>query len=373
MRRQLQGCIVVLLAFCLSSSAGESSKASRNGLGSASPQPQPVASLVLSESRTSAEVEAAWASVAFTSETSIAVGVCLREFFDQKCFLVLVRWEGGALQPIAQTLRFDFGVSLHPASDGRILAVQRLSPTFVYSADLSTVHDLPKELSRFFSPTGNTVAEWAPGSWKLYHLSDRLEPIREGTGSLQFVSDEVVLIQDGKLMRVETLDGTQLGSFSAPAGGYYTSGSMGSNKLYLDDCESLRIVDFDGKTLTKMRKECSAGDTIPSADGRLVLFDLTNHKSSGLKHVLERVQAITTLGMAGPEDVNQEEVRVIDTATGKACFDWHRSFPATLYSRARSAAISPSGEFVAIVAKDKLLIYRLRPECDESAVVPRDN
>ena len=369
MRKQMLGSAFAVLGFALSLSARGPHQESRTSLAPASPQPQPVASLALSESSPSGQEEAAWASVAFTSETSIAVGVCLRDFFNQKCSLVLVRWQGGALQPFAQTLRFDLGVSVYPASDGRILAVQRLSPKFVYSADLSTVHDLPKELSRFFSQTGKTVAEWAPGSWKLYHLSDRLEPIREGTGNLQFVSDEVVLIQDGKVMRVETLDGTRLGSFSAPAGGYYASGSMGNNKLYLDDCKSLRIVDFDGKTLTKMRKECSAGDTSPSADGRRVLFDFTNHKSSGLKHVLESVQTITTLGMAGPEDVNHEEVRVIDTATGKACFDWHRSFPATLYSRVRSAAMSPSGEFVAIVEKGKLSIYRLPSDCDDSVLV----
>jgi hypothetical protein len=177
-------------------------------------------------------------------------------------------------------------------------------------------------------------------------------------------------------MRVETPDGKQLGSFSVPseAEGYYAStGSVGKNKLYLDDCKSVRIVDFDGRTLLKMhpRKGCSVGDTSSSADGRLMLFDFTNRKVSWLKHVLESIQTVTTLGMAGPEDVNHEEVRVFDTVTGKACFDWHHSFLAT-YSQVRSAAISPSGEFVAIVAKDRLSIYRLPADCDESAPVPPD-
>jgi hypothetical protein len=169
-------------------------------------------------------------------------------------------------------------------------------------------------------------------------------------------------------MRVETLDGKGLGSFSAPAEGYYASGSVGNNKLYLDDCKSVRIVDFDGRTLLNLRNGCSVGDTSLSADGRRMLFDSLDHKSSGLKHILERVQTVTTLGMAGPEDVNREEVRVFDTVTGKACFDWHRGFPAT-YSRVRSAAISPSGLFVAIVAKDSLWIYRLPADCDESTPV----
>ena len=375
MRKQMLGSAFALLAFALSLSAKEPNQASRVSLASASPQPKPVASLALSESHPSGQGEAAWASVAFTSETSIAVGVCLRDFINQKCSLVLVRWEGDTLQPFAQSLRFDFGVSVHPAGEGRILAIQGRSPTVLYSADLSTVHDLPKHLSRFFSPSGKTVADWAPGSWKLYRLSESLEPLREGTGNLQSVSEEVVLIQDRKVMRVETLDGKQLGSFSLPseAEGYYASAGSLRNKLYLDDCKSVRIVDFEGRTLLKMhpRKGCSAGDTSSSADGRRMLFDFTDHKVSGLKHVLESVQTLTTLGMIGPEDVNREEVRVFDTVTGKACFDWHRGFPAT-YSRVRSAAISPSGEFVAIVAKDRLSIYRLPTDCDESAPVPPD-
>jgi len=174
-------------------------------------------------------------------------------------------------------------------------------------------------------------------------------------------------------MRVESLDGKQLGHFSVPSAAerYYAStGSLGNNKLYLDDCNSVRIVDFSGRTLLKMlpRKGCSFHDTSSSVDGRRMLFDFTNHKASGLKHVIESLQTVTTLGMMGPEDVNREEVRVFDTVTGKACFSWHRSFPAT-YSQVRSAAISPSGEFVAVVAKDTLSIYRLPADCDESAPV----
>lgn len=142
MPTQMLGSAFIVLAFALSLSAKEPHRESRISLASASPQLQPVASLVLSESPSSGQVEAALTSVAFTSESSIAVGVCLRDFINQKCSLVLVRWEGETLQPFAQTPRFDAGVSVHPASDGRILAVRGSSPTVVYSADLSTVHDL---------------------------------------------------------------------------------------------------------------------------------------------------------------------------------------------------------------------------------------
>jgi hypothetical protein len=124
----------------------------------------------------------------------------------------------------------------------------------LYSPDLSIVHELPIHLSQFLSSSGKTVAEWARGSRKLYRLTDRLEPLREGTGYVQSLSDEFVLIQDRKVMRVETLDGKRLGSFSVPSGaeGYYaSSGLLGNGKLYLDDCKTVHVVDFNGRTLLK--------------------------------------------------------------------------------------------------------------------------
>jgi hypothetical protein len=81
------------------------------------------------------------------------------------------------------------------------------------------------------------VAAVGADSWKLYRLSERLEPLREGKGDLRSISDEVVVIQDGKFMKVETLDGQQLGSFSVPdeVWGFHAA-LLGNSKLYLPDC-----------------------------------------------------------------------------------------------------------------------------------------
>lgn len=351
MRRILT--LLLATAVSLQGAEGEGKNAKKD--------PQPIASLALSESPAYTQAQLGWVSVAFTSNTSIALGVCLRTYFAEKCSVILVRWENGLLQPFAQTQEFNSGTLLHAASDGRILGIRGLSPAVQYSADLSTARELPINLSRFSSPSGKTAAEWARGSWKLYRLTDKVELLREGTGNLQSLSDESVLIQDRKVMRVETLDGQRLGSFPMPpvADGYYAStGSLGNNKLYLDDCKSVRVVDFDGKTISEIhpRKGCSMGDTASSSDGSRILFDYTNRKVNGFRHIIENVQTVTTLGMIGPEDVNHEQVSVFDTASGKACFDWERSFPLT-YSQVRSAAISPSGTFVAIVADDRLSMY----------------
>ena len=110
---------------------------------------------------------------------------------------------------------------------------------------------------------------------------------------------------------------------------------------------------------------CDQGNRT-SSDGRRLLFDVTSHRASGLIGMLERLRTITSFGMVGAEDVNHEEVRVFDTVTGGSCFDWHRSFPST-YSRVNSAAISPSGEYVAIAADDALSIYRLPAVCGDAA------
>ena len=105
-----------------------------------------------------------------------------------------------------------------------------------------------------------------------------------------------------------------------------------------------------------------------SADGSRKLFEFSERKVPRFQHLLEVLHTITTLGMSGPEDVNREAVRVIDTASRKSCFYWHRSFHMD-WSRGRFATISPSGEFVAITVKKKLFIYRLPPLCEGLAKV----
>jgi hypothetical protein len=327
------------------------------------PLPQPVATLALSSMHPSLQEESTWVSVAFSSETSIAVGLCHWDCASKECSLRLVRWGGGTLRAFAQTQQFNYGASIHPASDGQILAGW-WQPTVLYSADLSTRHELPQHLSHV-SPSGRTVSESARDSWKLYRLSDKLEPFREGTGELQSVSDEAVVIQERKVLRVESIDGKPLGSFSLPdeAWGYHAA-LLGNSKLYLDDCRrTVKVVDFEGRTQLEMHPQggCDQGKR-SSADGRRVLFDFASHKASGLVGVLEGLRTITSFGMVGAEDVNREDVRVFDTVTGASCFDWHHSFPST-YIRVSSAAISPSGEFVAIAEGDTLSIYRLPEVC----------
>jgi hypothetical protein len=99
-----------------------------------------------------------------------------------------------------------------------------------------------------------------------------------------------------------------------------------------------------------------------SVDGKRLLFDFNDRQVSGPQHALDTMRAVWTLGMIYPEEVNREAVQVVDTATLKACFDWRYTFPMT-GSRRKSAAISPSGEFVAIKVENSLMVYQLPSVC----------
>ena len=334
--------------------------------------PIPTATLDLSALLSTGSGEPTWGTVTYLSESSLAVGLCRYEV----CSLSLIRWEDGNLTMSAQTLRFKSGVSIHPASHGRLLTAPSLPPTVLYSANVSQSKELANHIARV-SPSGKTVSEWSHDSWKTYHLTDTLEPIREGTGDLQSLSDELLVIQEGKTIRTESLDGRPIGSFSLPSLAWGHAAVLGNSRLYIDDCTKARIVDFNGKVYREVHPKdlykqgsrwftdasvCAQGDR-SSSDGRRILFDFATRKVPKLQHILESIQTISTLGMTGPEDVNGEEVRVMDTGNGKLCFGWHRSF-ASMNWLVQSAAISPSGESVAIAAGGKLSIYRLPAVCD---------
>jgi hypothetical protein len=247
----------------------------------------------------------------------------------------------------------------------------------LYPADLSTWRDVSLSIS-LVSASGKTAAEASGNGWKLYRVSgSTLELTREGPGRLQSVSDENRVVQEGNIIKVETLDGKWLGSFSvAPERGCTSFAKLiGGDRLYLNDCKFERIVNYDGKTLSRLTppKGCCFWDDVWSVDGKRLLFDYRDRKVFLLRNAGEIVRMFATLGMSGEEWPNREAVRVVDTLTGKSCVDWRRSFAtANDVEYGRTAALSPSGEFLAIATKDKLSIYRLPADCDDSSTILTD-
>ena len=134
--------------------------------------------------------------------------------------------------------------------------------------------------------------------------------------------------------------------------------------LYLDDCKKIRVVDFNGKQQTELHPPNGwRAHQSWSGDGKRLLFDNFDRKISIFRNAGETALAVGTLGAGVADGDNREEVMVLDTSTGNSCFDWKRRFPMGTVALAQDAAISQSGEFVAIAADGTLRLYRLPQVC----------
>src|SRR5260370_30294957 len=127
---------------------------------------------------------------------------------------------------------------------------------------------------------------------------------------------------------------------------------MTNHRLYLNDCKSERIVDFNGSEQLKLRppKGCCDYDNKWSADGKRLLFDYRSRKVTVFRSVGEIALAVGTLGAGvGDQLDNRQEVRVVDTVTGGFFFEWRRRFlMGGELSFCRDSSISPPGGVLAI-------------------------
>jgi hypothetical protein len=335
------------------------------GHASNPPAPEPIATLDLSQLPAGTK-DASAQSIAFVSDTSIAVSLCPNDSATD-CSLSLLRRDGNTLRAYAASIsHFRQGRSIHASSEGLILITPFAgSPAVLFTPDLSVTRELPNVF--LASPSGSTGAEITKSGWKLYQIRSQKELIREGKGSFRSVSDEVVAFQDGNVMRIETLQGTPLGSFSVKAEMkcYNAVYPLGTDRLYFDDCKKIRVVDFGGREQCELHPPNGwRAHQFWSRDGKRILFDNFDRKISMFRNAGEILLAVGTLGTGvGDEQDNREEVLVLDTSSGDSCFDWKRSFPEGSVALAQDAAISPSGEFVAIAAGGILSVYHLPDVC----------
>jgi hypothetical protein len=308
------------------------------------------------------------ASVTFISDTSIAVGVC--GVYTRNCELALLDWNHGELRPIAVTQNFGPEVlNLHRAPDG-ILALGVTGSALLYSPDLSSKQLL--EPVHGISPSGQIVVHRTKGAWHLWRLGSEGGLIRSSHDKVQTFSDDFVVLGDGNVLRIESIDGEMIASFQMPPESNCDTRVriLGGRRLYLADCRQTRIADFNGKTMVRLSRVkgwwvSRMGFEPASADGNRFLSANFSRKVSFLRHAAEIVVAATTLGMGALDELdNREEIRVVDTRTGSVCFDRWRSFPMGSETPFRNvAAISPSGEFVVTVEGGRLSLYRLPALC----------
>jgi hypothetical protein len=215
-----------------------------------------------------------------------------------------------------------------------------------------------------FSPDLHT-SQWIPAA---PGVSPRGENIPEGQGRLLDHATNVAAYFDQGTVRIVGFDGKLLGSFNA---GSSSKNSipllrfLGQDRLLFQGGGRLEVCDYNGKVLRKLRKlEHGWGDRIaPSADGNRLLFDsLTRHVRLA-QSIKEKVLVLPTMGMSTDGEVpNGEMVRVVDTGSGRLCFEWKgdATFPPRIGSH---ADIDPSGRLAAIVTQESLVIYRLPEAC----------
>jgi len=271
-------------------------------------------------------------------------------------------------------MNVPWGTKIHRSEGGFILEPDHYGqPAHLYSADLSTHEEIPDP--RYVSSSGRTVAvlttRSAPpnsGVWTIYAIHPvplpTVEKVREVTGDLQAVNDHEIVIRVNDTIRTEALDGKVLGTFVVKPRSkeQATVQFAGQDRLYASTWHHDRIIDVNGKELLKLRAPSGWGFDRLSTDGTRLVYD--HYTQSFLKTLAQNTLALGTLGVgAVDEKDDREAIRVLDTTTGKACFDWKA--PRHLIDTRDHADISPDGKLVAVAAGGTLTVYRLPDSCTQ--------
>jgi hypothetical protein len=309
------------------------------------------------------------ATVAFVSDDLIAIGRHSALPGDLSGTLTTVEWRAGRLRvlnsrPVEKYRSFSSG--LFRAGHGQLISsVER--PPLLLAGDLSDVAELP---IRFVIPpvAGGAVAGDQHGfnGWDVYRLDKAAARVRQGFGELLALSDDLVVFRSNDAMSVESMKGQRLGSFAVPPRSKCPEKAflLGSEHLYVSGCGPGLIADFSGKRIRQIPEPDGWGFRFGSTqDGHRLLFDNFTRRISGLQRMGEAVEEVLTLGLGPIVQSKGEEIRVVDTNTGKTCFDLDNAEQQLGRAGEIHADISPSGQFVAVSSGEKLSIYPLPEVC----------
>jgi hypothetical protein len=305
------------------------------------------------------------AHIAFLPDSTIATTVCK----SGDCLLVLAKWDGGTLRPFGQPHEFFKQSVIYQTAQGSLVTFREWDDwhaPYLHSPDPFARTD-PPSLQKS-SQSGNTVAEQKTGGWDLYHLDPKADPrvelIRQATGNLEALSDGVAVFHDHAGIRAETLQGKVLGSFKAK--GYRGVALGNGNRLLLRDGQGFRVVDFSGVEHCKLRVPRESGPYVfvaLSDDGKRVLSDTFSRTAFAPVGWANIAYATVALASGADWAPTRERVQVMDTVSGASCFDLHRSFMEGSENGSHNAAISSSGEFLAVAGGGVLSVYRLPAVC----------
>jgi hypothetical protein len=319
-------------------------------------------------------------TLAFLTQDTLALSICR----NSRCYLESLQLGAGKPRAIGTISTDGFhGVhDLFRASDSRVIVPNGISgvgrSAVLLDSQLHEVMQIPSATgihASHISMTGGTFVNQSGNRWVAYKTDHPRRLILEGTGLVLSVSDNAVAYLDGSTVRIEGTDGTPLGSFATPAPKSLTLGSaaitpkvvptlgfLGRDRLWYESVSDVKILDFSGALIQTLDKPDGWGFRIgQSSDGGRILYDRhTRHIPPAQK--IKEEEIAKKLGDAPEEKPNGEMVLVIDTKSGKKCFEW--STQKNLLAVAQyHADIDPSGRLVAIITPTTLNIYKLPELC----------
>ena len=317
------------------------------------------------------------ATLAFLSDDTLVLQLC-HSFPASNCPLLVIQIYDGRLHILARRDASAGPALLFRAEDEGILAISQASRSSqLFSTELSPKHQFPYAPSHL-SLSGKTAAAYVPDNqWTVFRTGtslDRVKEVRRVAGELEAVSDNAVAIRDRDTIRVETLQGKLLSTFKVKAKCPTELQIVSQGRLFLQSCGPDRIVDLHGKEITRFRPPGGWGLRRGwSADGTRLLYDRYVRTVPTVQRFGEVFIAIATLGIGVvDESANGEAVRVVDTTTGKTCFEW-KDPKQLIQTGIYHADISPSGRLVALVTGGTLSVYRLPQECSAFHLINANN
>jgi len=318
-------------------------------------------------------------TLTFLTQDTLAVSICR----NARCYLESLHLGAGKPQAIGgiRTDGFHGVMDLFRAPDSRVIVGHGITgverEAIVLDSKLREVLQIPSATGirqSCISTTGETFVHQTKNRWVAYKMDHPRQPILEGTGLVLSVSDDSIAYLDEGVVQIEGLDRSPLGSFAPPVAKPLTFGSvaitpkvvptlrfLGRDRLWSERDSDVKILDFNGKVIQTLDKPDGWGFRIgQSSDGVRILYD-RHARHIPLAQKLKE-EEIAKTGIVADEEPNGEMVLVIDTRSGKKCFEW--STQKNLLAVAQyHADIDPSGRFVAIMTPTTLNIYNLPEVC----------
>jgi len=282
-------------------------------------------------------------TVTFLGDHTLAAGICFRTSCNLQTFDI----SGGSPRRIGEVNGIDRYHALFRSSDGGVLlggVVRR------------------REWGALLLDQSLQTSRWIP---KVPGFSAFGQKIAEGQGRLLTHTTDLAAYLDHGILRIQSIDGKLVGSFEVGEKSRPAINFLGQDRILFEESGGTEIRDFNGKVLLKVQKPDRAlGEwTKQSEDGSRLLYDSFTRRVGPTQTIREDDLAVATHGLSTDGDVpNGEDVRVIDTGSGKACFEWYGKenlLPPFL----DHADINPSGRLVAIMTQGSLAVFKLPDAC----------